>query len=124
MRMWRMSVKFNWLERLTKRNRKVPGSILNETCRRRDQGLLFIEAALLIPVALAFLLGVAEVGNWYLQGLRLSNLAQNLATGVQQSPSLSNYDMYRLTVSSSSLPEANKSGGGGDSTGRLPTGNL
>jgi Flp pilus assembly protein TadG len=85
--------------------------ILRESRQARDKGILFAEAALLLPVVLTLLFGAVEVGNWYLQGFRLANLSQNLATGVQQSPTISAHDMYRLTVSSSSLAEVKKNGG-------------
>ena len=101
----------DWFVESTNKNWRHGGCVLRDLRRARDQGILFIEAAFLLPVAVVFLLGVVEVGNWYYQGLRLGNLAQNLATGVQQDPSISAHNLYRLTVSTSSLPEVNKTGG-------------
>jgi hypothetical protein len=101
----------DWFVESTNKNWRHGGCVLRDLRRARDQGILFIEAAFLLPLAVAFLLGVVEVGNWYYQGLRLGNLAQNLATGVQQDPSISPHNLYRLTVSTSSLPEVKKTGG-------------
>ncbi len=101
----------DWFVGFTNKNWRHGGCVLRDLRRARDQGILFIEAAFLLPVAVVFLLGVVEVGNWYYQGLRLGNLAQNLATGVQQDPSISPHNLYRLTVSTSSLPEVNRTGG-------------
>jgi len=83
----------------------------NTEGRRSMAGVLSIEAAILAPIFIAFLFGLFEIGNWYNQGWRLVNVAQNLSTALQRSQSVSVHNMYRMTVASINIPEVNKSGG-------------
>lgn len=62
-------------------------------------GSLFIEAAIIAPVAFVGLLGAIEVMNLYLQRGSVINVANSIAMAIQQNPDITAQEMYEFQKS-------------------------
>lgn len=62
-------------------------------------GSLFLEAAIITPVAFFALLGTAEVLNIYVQRGNVGHVANSIATAIQQKPDITAQEMYEFIKS-------------------------
>lgn len=67
--------------------------------RLAESGLLWIEAAFLVPIMFAIVFGTAEVGNFFVQRGSMTNVAQSLAMAIQQKPDITAQELYEFQKS-------------------------
>ena len=90
---------------LTKSIRNIPlrfgegGNPPNRPKFLSEQGSLYIEAAVLLPVFFLIVFGTAEIGNYYVQRGSITNVAQSIAMAIQQKPDITAQEMYEFQKS-------------------------
>jgi len=75
----------------------VGGRALDEIGRTVSQkGIVWLEAVITTPIMLSFILGMAEIGNFYVQRSTVVNAAHSIAMAIQQNPNMTAEEMYQF----------------------------